>query len=76
MRVTTNNIIAVMESLINANVGKRISWKMISAAMTDAGMVVKNWMTVRAVLQGAINMGLLERTADLRVEEYEVRKGL
>ena len=71
MKTTKENIFLVIEK---TTAGKKIvSWQQIVDAVKESGMVIKNWMTVRNVLQWFINDRVLIRTSDLRVEEYEVR---
>tara|TARA_R100001463_G_scaffold124249_1_gene181174 strand:+ start:247 stop:489 length:243 start_codon:yes stop_codon:yes gene_type:complete len=48
---------------------KTLAWKTIVATVR-AKHRVKNWMTIRGVLQFFKNEGLLNRTSDLHVEEY------
>lgn len=70
MRVSTDNIFNAIDKLRSANVGKIVSWDQIMAAVTGAGMTIKNWMTARGVLQYMINNDLMTRVADVHVEEY------
>lgn len=72
MRVTTDNIFTVLSKLADEKKGKKISWGQMKESINQAGMKVANWMTVRGVLQFMLNEGILKRTEDVHVEEYEV----
>ena len=60
--------------------GKTFSWSAVSDAVKETKFVVKNWMTIRAVLQVFIDEGQIIRTtaikpfdvATVHVEEYAV----
>lgn len=71
MKTTKENIFMVIEKTASGK--KIVSWQQIVDAVKESGMVIKNWMTVRNVLQWFINDRVLIRTSDLHVEEYEVR---
>jgi len=71
MKTTKENIFMVIEKTASGK--KIVSWQQIVEAVKESGMVIKNWMTVRNVLQWFINDRVLIRTSDLYVEEYEVR---
>lgn len=46
-------------------------WDQLVGAIEAAGIVVKNWLTVRSVLQGMINDGLVVRDySDMQIELY------
>jgi hypothetical protein len=70
MKTTKENIFLVIEKTATGK--KIVSWQQIVDAVKESGMVIKNWMTVRNVLQWFINDRVLIRTSDLWVEEYEV----
>lgn len=63
-----------VEAIQKACVGmKVISWRQIMEYVEAECKVRKNgWMAVRGALQQLIDNGLLVRTEDVRVEEYEV----
>ena len=70
MKTTNANIFLVVQGAISGKT--KISWNEIVQEVQDAGLVIKNWLKVRGVLQYFINHGRLVRTSDLRVEEYIV----
>ena len=70
MRTTNENIFLVLDKTCEGK--KKVSWEQIVKAVNESGMVIKNWMKVRNVLQWFINNGRLSRTSDVRVEEYAV----
>lgn len=45
-------------------------WSQIVEAIKNAGIKVKNWLTVRGELQGLINAGTISRTKNLHKEIY------
>lgn len=49
---------------------KSISWGDISEEVKNSGAKVKNWMSIRGVLQYYISNNLIKRSDDLFVEEY------
>lgn len=53
------------------NPRKSFNWKDIVHAVEWQNCKVKNWMTIRGILQWYINEGLIERTDDVHVEEYQ-----
>ena len=71
MKTTKENIFLVIQKTCSNK--KIVSWQQIVDAVKESGMVIKNWMTVRNVLQWFINANVLIRTDNLTVEEYEVR---
>jgi hypothetical protein len=68
MKTTNENIFLVLDKTCEGK--KKVSWEQIVEAVKESGMVIKNWMKVRNVLQWFINHQRLTRTSDLRVEEY------
>ena len=70
MKTTNENIFLVIEKTCDGK--KKVSWEQIVNAVKESGMVIKNWMKVRNVLQWFISNNCLTRTSDLRVEEYAV----
>ena len=46
------------------------SWKELSAAVTAAAIPIKNWRTVRGVLQFMLNEKMVARTNNLHHEIY------
>lgn len=68
MKTTNENIFLVLEKTCEGK--KKVSWEQIVDAVKESGMVIKNWMKVRNVLQWFINNGRLVRTTDIHVEEY------
>lgn len=72
MRVTSNNIFTVLSKLAEDNKGKKVAWSQMVQAVNQSGMKIQNWLTVRNVLQFMINEGMVKRTSDVHVEEYDV----
>ncbi len=70
MKTTNENIFLVIEKTCDGK--KKVSWEQVVSAVKESGMVIKNWMKVRNVLQWFISNSRLVRTTDLRVEEYLV----
>lgn len=70
MKASNENIFLVIERTCEGK--KKVSWQEIVADVKGTGMVIKNWMKVRNVLQWFISNDRLVRTDDLRVEEYKV----
>ncbi len=68
MKTTNENIFLVIDKTCEGK--KKVSWEQIVAAVKESGMVIKNWMKVRNVLQWFINNERLVRSSDLHVEEY------
>lgn len=54
---------------------KAFTWGNISDAVKSDGLVVKNWMTIRSVLQVFLNERSIQRTDDVSVEEYRILWG-
>lgn len=52
--------------------GEKVSWRQIVDEIAKRGIQVVNWVDVRVVLRGYIDLGMIHRTEDLRVEEYFV----
>ena len=55
--------------------GRSFQWRDISDQV-KAKFTVKNWLTIRAVLQSFINEEKITRTRDVSVEEYVVTRDL
>lgn len=49
---------------------KSFSWKSISEEVENSGAKVKNWLSIRGVLQYYERNNLIKRSDDLFVEEY------
>lgn len=67
MRVTNQNIFNVLTQHASGDI---VSWKQMMADVSAAGMNIKNWMTVRNVLQYMKDKGIVQRTQNIHVEEY------
>lgn len=71
MKATTSNVHAVLVALLASRTsGQTVSFADMRAEIANAGLVVKNWMLVRDVMQHLINTKAISRTADLKVENY------
>lgn len=58
-----------IRSKVTAN--ESFEWKEISAHVRSTGARVKNWLTIRSVLQYFINHGLVGRDAsNIHIERY------
>jgi len=49
---------------------KGTDWDVIMEKINSEGLKIKNWLQVRAVLQGLISQKLVSRTSDLNEEIY------
>ena len=70
MKASNENIFLVIERTCEGK--KKVSWQEIVADVKATGMVIKNWMKVRNVLQAFVNNQRLSRAKDVMVEEYQV----
>ena len=73
----TNTMTKAQKAALNAinnflrNDKPTLSWSEIVDAVKESNPNVKNWMTVRTVLQSCINMQLIQRTNNIFTEEYQ-----
>lgn len=49
-----------------------INWQTIVEEIKNSKCRVKNWLTIRSILQYFKDENFIERTKDLKVEEYKV----
>lgn len=67
-----NRIVTALRDIITV---EGAAWQDIVAGMFKKGIIVKNWMSVRGVLQELINSGEVKRTDDIRTEIYVTCEG-
>ena len=58
-----------IENLINES-KQSFTWSELRDTIQKSNVTVKNWMTIRAVLQHFKNRGLIVRHEDIRTEKY------
>ena len=65
-----NKTVEFIEQFVESNDSK-FTWQELVNEVQASGATVKNWLTIRGVLQWFINEGLIQRNrSDLRIEEY------
>ena len=64
-----NKAAQFIEQFVESNDSK-FTWDQLADEVEASGATVKNWLTIRGVLQWFINEGLIQRTKDLHAEEY------
>jgi len=65
-----NKTIAFIEQFVESN-DSSFTWQELVNEVQASGATVKNWLTIRGVLQWFINEGLIKRNrSDLNIEEY------
>ena len=65
-----NKTVEFIERFVESN-DSGFTWQELVIEVQDSGATVKNWLTIRGVLQWFINEGLIIRNrSDLNVEEY------
>lgn len=62
----------ILDKAITSAPGTIVSWDDILEGVRGAGCVVRNWLRIRDVLQMYMDDGLIRRTKNIHVEEYEV----
>lgn len=72
MRITEARYAAIFQALAGtAGTGQTATWAELQNEVICAGITVRNWLSVRAVLQDLINRGMYTRDAsDLTTERY------
>jgi hypothetical protein len=60
----------IIEDLIAGSVSKLEWTKDFVEPITESKARVKNWLSIRGVIQWYINAGLIKRTKDVRNEEW------
>ena len=64
-----NKTVEFIEQFVESNDSK-FTWQELVNEIEASGATVKNWLSIRSVLQWFINEGLIERTKDVHSEEY------
>jgi len=65
-----NKTIEFIEQFVESN-DSEFTWQELVNEVQASGATVKNWLTIRGVLQWFINEGLIKRNrSDLNIEEY------
>jgi len=65
-----NKTIAFIERFVESN-DSGFTWQELVTEVQASGATVRNWLTIRGVLQWFINEGLIKRNrSDLNIEEY------
>jgi hypothetical protein len=65
-----NKTVEFIEQFVESNSSK-FTWQELVNEVQHSGAIVKNWLTIRGVLQWFMNEGLIKRNrSDLNVEEY------
>jgi Fe2+ or Zn2+ uptake regulation protein len=65
-----NKTVEFIEQFVESN-DLKFTWQELVNEIEASGATVKNWLTIRRVLQWFINEGLIQRNrSDLRIEEY------
>ena len=65
-----NKTVEFLDQFVESN-NSRFTWEELVSEVQDSGAIVKNWLTIRGVLQWFIDEGLIKRNrSDLNVEEY------
>jgi|TARA_A100001518_G_C1164288_1_gene17952 Fe2+ or Zn2+ uptake regulation protein len=58
-----------IENLINES-KQSFTWSELRDTIQESNVTIKNWMTIRAVLQHFKNRGLIVRDEDISTEKY------
>ena len=65
-----NKTIEFIERFVESN-DSEFTWQELVKEVQASGATVRNWLTIRGVLQWFINEGLIKRNrSDLNIEEY------
>ena len=65
-----NKTVEFIERFVESN-DSEFTWQDLVNEVQASGATVKNWLTIRGVLQWFINEGLIQRNrSNLRIEEY------
>ena len=65
-----NKTVEFLDQFVESN-NSRFTWEELVSEVRDSGAIVKDWLTIRGVLQWFIDEGLIKRNrSDLNVEEY------
>ena len=65
-----NKTVEFLDQFVESN-NSRFTWEELVSEVRASGAIVKDWLTIRSVLQWFIDEGLIKRNgSDLNVEEY------
>ena len=65
-----NVAVDVIEAFVADENAETLSWDKIMNSVKESGAKVKNWLTIRGVLQYFMDENIIKRTENLSVEEY------